>query len=130
MKIDCIYTPSALAREMVDAAGVCLNGGHLIADFAVGSGELLIAACERWPLASIVATDIDRVETQLLKKQNSGWQIGRCDFLNPKSKNASPILRKLVDRINLILLNPPFSCRGGKRVVAMASGTSVKCSLG
>lgn len=130
MKIDSIYTPSALARTMVDAAGVSLGAGHLIADFAAGSGELLIAAHERWPLAQIVATDINPTETQFLKRKNNSWQIGRCDFLNPKSRNGSLILRRLIGKITLVILNPPFSCRGGKKVVASTSGISVKCSVG
>ena len=31
---------------------------------------------------------------------------------------------------NLVLLNPPFSCRGGKRVSATARGITVRCSVG
>lgn len=130
MKIDSIYTPSALARAMVDAAGVSLGAGHLIADFAAGSGELLNAAQSKWPLAQIVATDIDSTEARFLRVKNNGWQIGICDFLDPKSRNGSSILRRLVGKTKLVILNPPFSCRGGKKVVASASAISVKCSVG
>lgn len=130
MKIDSIYTPSALARTMVDAAGVSLGAEHLIADFAAGSGELLNAAQSKWPLAQIVATDIDSTEARFLRGKNNGWQIGICDFLDPKSRNGSSILRRLVGRTKLVILNPPFSCRGGKKVVASASAISVKCSVG
>jgi len=129
-KIDSIYTPSAVAHFMVDSAGVMLGAKDLVADFAAGSGELLIAAHERWPLAQIVATDISRDETKLLKRKGGNWEIGTCDFLDPKSRNHSQVLRRVLGKTSLVIINPPFSCRGGTRISASASGTWVKCSIG
>ncbi len=129
-KIDSIYTPTAIARVMVDAANISLGEEGFVADFAAGRGELLAAAQGRWPSARITGTDIDASETRFLKRKYSGWQVGRCDFLNPKSRNNSAILRGLIGRTSLVILNPPFSCRGGKRVAASTSGHLVKCSVG
>ena len=101
-----------------------------VADFAAGSGELLLAARSVWPTATIVATDIDSRAVRNLRKISDRWQAGVCDFLNPRSRQSSPVLRTLKRRTNLVLLNPPFSCRGGKRVSAILGGVSSRCSTG
>ena len=101
-----------------------------MADFAAGSGELLHAATSVWPTATMVATDIDSRAVRNLRKISDGWRTGVCDFLNPRSRQSSPVLRSLNRRTNLVLLNPPFSCRGGKRVSVSLGGVSSKCSVG
>ena len=102
----------------------------LVADFAVGSGELLLAAASVWPTATMVATDIDPRAIRTLSQISSKWRTGVCDFLNLRSRQSSPILRSLIGRTNLVLLNPPFSCRGGTRVSATVAGVTSKSSLG
>ena len=78
----------------------------------------------------MVATDIDPQAVRNLRKVSGSWRTGVCDFLNPRSRRSSPVLRSLIERTNLVFLNPPFSCRGGKRVSATIGGTSLKCSMG
>ena len=78
----------------------------------------------------MVGTDIDCRAVRKLRKVSESWRIGVCDFMNPRSRQSSPVLRSLNGRTNLVLLNPPFSCRGGQRVSATAEGTTSKCSLG
>ena len=102
----------------------------LVADFAVGSGELLFAAASVWPTATMVATDIDPRAIRKLSQISGKWRTGVCDFLNLRSRQSSPILRSLIGRTNLVLLNPPFSCRGGTRVCATVAGVTSKSSLG
>ena len=106
------------------------NKDFVVADFAAGSGELLLAAATIWPEATMVATDIDCEAVRNLRKVSDGWRTGVCDFTNPRSRQNSPILRSLNGRTNLVLLNPPFSCRGGIRVSATVGGTTSKCSPG
>ena len=91
---------------------------------------MLLAAAAVWPEATMVATDIDCQAVRKLRIVSNGWRTGICDFINPRSRQSSPVLRKLNGRTNLVLLNPPFSCRGGKKVAATAGGTTSECSLG
>ena len=44
-----------------------------------------------------------------LRKKHPDWKLGVCDFLNSGSRNTSFIFNKKYD---VILLNPPFTCRG------------------
>ena len=130
--MDRIYTPPYLAALMAKAS--CARSSQseefLVADFAAGSGELLLAAASIWPTATMVATDIDFLAVRRLSQISDNLRTGVCDFLNPRSRQSSPILRSLIGRTNLVLLNPPFSCRGGKRVSATIAGVTSKSSLG
>ncbi len=130
-KVDNFCTPPTLASAMVGAAGIgSLGRNHYIADFAAGKGELVAVAQARWPHAKIVATDIDQNMISTLRRNAPGWQVGVCDFLNPRSRHRCLALSRLSGRANLVLLNPPFSCRGGRRVRAEALGVTVQCSIG
>lgn len=130
--MDKIYTPPYLAAMMARAstASPKRGEGFIVADFAAGSGELLLAAATMWPDSTIVATDIDSQAVRDLRMKTEGWLTGICDFTNPRSRNNSPVLRNLNGRTNLVLLNPPFSSRGGVRVSVTAGGSISKCSLG
>ena len=130
--MDRIYTPPYLAALMAKASRARPSHSEefVVADFAAGSGELLLAAETVWPQATVVATDIDPQAIRNLRKVSDSWRTGVCDFLNPRSRRSSPVLRSLDGRTNLVLLNPPFSCRGGKRVSATIGGVSLKCSVG
>lgn len=122
MKLDDHYTPVELARIAVTHVG--LREPSIIADVAAGEGSLLLEAERRWPSARIVATDIDRgTVTRLARARRHRWEVGRCDFLVAKSRAASRVLRDVHGRVSLLLLNPPFSCRGASyRTVATANG--------
>ena len=130
--MDQIYTPPYLAALMAKAsrARPSQSEEFIVADFAAGSCELLLAAASVWPTATMVATDIDSRAVCNVRKISNSWRTGVCDFLNPRSRRSSPVLRSLKRRTNLVLLNPPFSCRGGKRISASLGDVSSKCSLG
>ena len=117
---------------MAEASRACPQQGEefFVADFAAGSGELLLAAESLWPMATLVGTDIDSRAVRTLRRVSDNWRIGVCDFLNPRSRQSSLLLRGLIGHTDLALLNPPFSCRGGRRVSATVSGVSSKCSVG
>lgn len=124
--MDAHYTPSILAAKMVRSART--QNPRVIADFAVGEGSLLTAAQARWPDAKLLGIDIDRRVVRALRRAEPGWNVGVCDFLNPRSVQRSAVLQELREEVDLVLLNPPFSCRGGSRVFSKLDGKGVACS--
>lgn len=110
---DIHYTPPAVARALVHSARDLHP--RLIADLAAGNGDLLLQAERLWPTASFVATDIDSRAIRRLTRLRPSWAIGRCDLRNPRSRSSSPVLTRIPQAACLLLLNPPFTCRGGTR---------------
>ncbi len=113
--MDAIYTPPELAQFLASATS--LVSPAAIADFAAGDGALLRAAAERWPDARLFGSDID--ETAVL---SVGAGIARCDAKVHDllaDGNDSALGNQT---FNLILLNPPFSCRGNTRFQAGFAG--------
>ena len=113
--MDAIYTPPELAQFLASASSLASPAS--IADFAAGDGALLRAAAERWPDARLFGSDID--ETAVL---SVGTGISRCDAKVHDllaDGNDSALGNQA---FNLILLNPPFSCRGNTRFQAAVAG--------
>ncbi len=86
-----------------------------IADFAAGDGELLLAAAAKWPEADVIATDIDSASVRRLRTLRPAWKVGKCDFLDGNSRQRTLALRDAHRKVSLVVLNPPFSCRGSQR---------------
>lgn len=101
----------------------------IIADFAAGDGQLLKTAHEKWPQSTIVATDINKSSVALMRRTEPDWQVGSCDFLSPTSRDRSRILPEIKGKVSLVLLNPPFSCRGNARVIVNFNGTEIRCGV-
>ena len=120
--LDAHYTPATVAKLLVRASReLCPK---LVADLAVGNGDLLFEAERIWPHANFVATDIDLQAVRRLTRLRPHWTIGRCDLRSARSRASCRALRALSDSACLMLLNPPFSCRGGTRyTVATSAGT-------
>ena len=74
----------------------------------------------------MVGTDIDCRAVRKLRKVSESWRTGVCDFMNPRSRQSSPVLRSLNGRTNLVLLNPPFSCRGGQESICHSRRDHIK----
>jgi hypothetical protein len=128
MKLDDHYTPIELARIAVNH--VRLRRPGVIADMAAGEGSLLLEAARRWPSARIIATDIDRATVSRLQSAgDERWRVGRCDFLATKSRAASDLLRDVRGHVALLLLNPPFSCRGGSYKLVDSSDDTIRASV-
>lgn len=104
---DLYYTPTLLAQHLISF--IKKQNILSIADFCVGGGELLIAAKERWPNADFYGCDISQHAVISMKKKYPNWLFSKCDFLNSKSRSNCAILKNKYD---LILLNPPFTCKG------------------
>lgn len=124
--VDTHYTPAALAAQLVGS--VRLEDPRVIGDFTAGEGSLLDAASARWPKARLVATDIDSRAVLQLKTRGERWIVGQCDFLSSRSRAACKALRGLSGTADLILLNPPFSVRGAKRVDVRFAEHRLRCS--
>ena len=125
--LDAHYTPPGVARQLLNHIN-CLPPG-LIADFAVGGGELLVHAARRWRTRAILACDISAKVVSSISKEWVDWNVGRCDFLSPRSRSSSRLLRTAKGQVALCLANPPFSYRGSKRWrVNMADSTAIECS--
>ncbi|MGJ7027278.1 methyltransferase [Petrimonas sulfuriphila] len=120
---DLFYTPTLLAQHLVSF--INKRDISTIADFCVGGGELLIAAKKRWPDADFFGCDISRSAINLLRKRYPDWMFSKCNFLNPKSRDSSTILKKKYD---LILLNPPFTCKGATIETISFEGTQYQMS--
>lgn len=112
--MDTHYTPKELADQLVESVDRCEI--RLVADFTAGEGSLLDAASARWPDARFVATDIDHEAVRRLKSRAGQCTAGRCDFLSPRSRASCSATRSLAGTVDLVLLNPPFSVRGGTKI--------------
>lgn len=124
--LDQHYTPTELARTLVRS--VTRDSVAAVADFAAGDGELLRAAEARWPTARLVALDIDPVAVRGLKRTHPTWAVGRCDFKRAQSRNRTRALRGGTGGFDAIVLNPPFSFRGGTKSRTRVLETEVECS--
>lgn len=126
--MDCVYTPTAVADEMIRRLNP-LPGRMVIADFAAGGGELLRAAVQRWPKADVIASDCDSKAIASIRRDHPHWQVDKVDFLKQIERERSVVLARARGRVRLVVLNPPFSCRGGTRWAICTDGQTLTCSL-
>ena len=54
--------------------------------------------------------------------------VGRCDLRNYRSRSSSRILKEIHGSACLMLLNPPFSCRGGTKYSVHLQGACIFAS--
>jgi len=127
MNSDKFYTPSELANRMVSY--VVGEKHKFIADFACGNGELLKAGAKKWQKSKILGTDICRNTIKYLRRQEPNWQLGQCNFLLDSSKKMCKALRGMENKVSLLLLNPPFSLRGGSSIQTRINGSNLKSSI-
>lgn len=106
--IDTYYTPTPLAEKLVSY--VPLRGVRTAVDFCVGDGDLLKAVAKRYQGVDMYGTDISEEAIDKLKGDYPEWRLGMCDFRDDKSVESLEFLHKKT--FDLIVLNPPFTCRG------------------
>lgn len=109
-KIDTYYTPPELASRLVGY----IDNLHIenVVDFCVGKGELLKAAESKFENINCFGTDIDVSIVNEINNTHKHWNIEICDFTDSKSRaNTSILIEEFFD---LVLSNPPFTCRGSK----------------
>ncbi len=124
---DAHYTPGWLADRVADEV-VKLRSevAPRIADYAAGDGALLHAVVKRIPATRVVATDVDSNAIRSLRFAQPDWSVGVCDFLNARSRASSRLLREAAEPIDGVVLNPPFSYRGGTYIPVL--GGTVRAS--
>jgi tRNA1(Val) A37 N6-methylase TrmN6 len=108
--IDTFYTPPELAQRLLSY--VDCKKVNKVADFCVGKGELLKAAEAKFGRLKCYGTDIDNTIVDEIREHNSSWNIAVCDFIDEQSRKATSILKEA--SFDLILSNPPFTCKGSK----------------
>lgn len=124
MELDEFYTPTDLAKLLVSYHTAKPNS---VVDFCAGGGELLAAAEEKWKNCDIFALDCSEKAVEFLRHQHSGWHVFRADFSNDddlKSKGFCPSIKFF----DLVLLNPPFSCKGASRFSIFADNQNFHAS--
>ncbi len=129
MSIDEFDTPPQLAAKLVNVADqISRSEPRIIADFAVGTGELLAAAKSRWPSASVFGCDISSERISQVAQRGVDWIVAQCNFLDCDSRNYLSDFEVIKSGIDLAILNPPFTARGGTKVEVILDGRSVRCS--
>jgi len=93
----------------------------VISDYSMGDGILLSRASERWPKAKVIGAELDSKMVVYTKNKYPDWIIKNVNFLSPQSRRFFNN-----NRPDLILLNPPFTCRGGSRNCYKVDGQELK----
>lgn len=116
--IDQHFTPTWLADAVANAAPTDLSG--LVIDPAAGMGSLLERMERRFGDAvSLAAVDNDASVTAALSRKHPAWTVSQADTVVARSRRSSQVWR-VAARLGtaFVVLNPPFSYRGGpSRVV-------------
>ena len=123
---DQFFTPTELAAAAIKSVRV--RKVKIVADFAAGHGDLLVAARSRWPDCFTFGNDIDFACSSKLATDERISAYSSCDFLNDRSTNASKRFRELLGKCDVVLLNPPFSGRGGRALSVNTESGQVTCS--
>lgn len=124
---DSFYTPPDLAAALTRS--VRKRDPHVVADVCAGDGELLRAASARWAMASLIACDVSAAAVSSMKRSHPNWAVGKCDFLDVASVRRCKALSNMAGRIDVVLLNPPFSCKGGTKHSVKTAGQTFTCSI-
>jgi predicted RNA methylase len=124
--LDSFFTPTPLAEALIASGTV--RAPAAIADFAAGDGELLRVAAARWPSGRIFGWDIDPACVARLRGHND-WTIYEHDFLASPMQQMSSAPPAVERKFDLVVLNPPFSCRGNKAWDAKIAGLTVRTSI-
>ena len=108
---DSYYTPPLLADKLVSFI-VSSNISSAV-DFCVGDGDLLKAVAKRYGDVELYGTDISDDALTKLSNDCPDWHLGKCDFRKDDSIGEVTFLIKR--KFDLIVLNPPFTCKGRDR---------------
>jgi hypothetical protein len=99
-----------------------------VADFAAGDGALLAAARAAYPGADLYYNDYNRSAVRRIGREHPDWFCSASDFTGSHAR-ARRFFAELVGRIDLILLNPPFSQRSRDLLQAELGGKRFRCSV-
>lgn len=112
--VDSYYSPEWLADCIAGWMPSGMKGAIL--DPSVGQGALLAGVERRFRRrVELYGMDIDQNATSILSKSNPHWNLGRVNFLSERSRRSSSVWNSVRKNVPLaaVVLNPPFSYRGG-----------------
>lgn len=118
------YTPASVAETLI--AFSRLRKPTSVADFCVGDGSLISAACRKWPDIEVFLSDVDPIALAASKSRFPWARSAHYDFLSPTSVSPTEVLD--VEPFDLVLLNPPFTNRGNTRYTPVGVYSQVRCS--
>ncbi len=119
-------TPEALASWLVGLAGQFPKNPR-VADPAAGDGSLLSVAEGAFAPFSVTGIEIDPVVARACASVAKHWKVINDDFFAYYRRAAG--LGGPVERFDIVVANPPFSCRGGTRVWVQIGDAVVPCSV-
>ena len=105
---DSYYTPPLLSDKLVSF--IVSSYISSAVDFCVGDGDLLKAVAKRYGDAELYGTDISDDALTKLSNDCPNWHLEKCDFRKDDSIGEVTFLIKR--KFDLIVLNPPFTCKG------------------
>ena len=105
---DSYYTSTALAEKLLSY--VSDKRFSSVADFSVGDGQLLRAAQSIWKETKCYGVDISHDVISKLSINHPTWFVEECDFTDSSCRKQCKILKNR--KYDLIVLNPPFTCKG------------------
>ncbi|SFU92938.1 hypothetical protein SAMN05216350_108197 [Polaromonas sp. YR568] len=127
-QIDAHYTSGEVAKSLVDIGAIYCPTPKVVADFAAGRGSLLDAASAQWDDLHLVANDLHRSSYLHLKRQRPEWSVTNANFVDERSLRSSKLSR-LSNIVDLALLNPPFSQRGGALHTIKIGDDHIECGI-
>lgn len=129
LSIDAIYTPAEVASDV--AAALDPNGSSVVLDPAMGAGALLAAVDAVAPASRLYGLDVDPEIVAHVATTQHRWVVDCCDFLVPESLASTGFMASGHSEVTGVVLNPPFSCRGGRTVTVPVHEREdpTKCSV-
>jgi tRNA1(Val) A37 N6-methylase TrmN6 len=105
------------------------ESSQAVFDFAAGRGALLAAVEAKIGAGvQLFASDLDVRALRHLRQEYPHWFVGRMDVLSAPSRSASQFWSNPSLHYDAVVLNPPFSYRGGASVPYMSSNGIIKVS--
>ena len=105
---DSYYTPIHLAEKLVSY--ITEKKIRTAIDFCVGNGDLLKAVEKKYANINYYGIDISKNAVEKVAKENLKWNLSACDFCDDNALSKVPFIRESF--FDLIMFNPPFTCRG------------------
>lgn len=121
--MDRYYSPAWLAEAL--CSHFSISNGARIFDPTMGAGALLNAAVEqsRAGQLAVMGCDIDKRAVSQVRTVRPDWEVDRADIFSEGSRRQSRVWRAAKRTgVDAVMMNPPFSFRGGHRKVVSFLG--------